>query len=99
MTPALPGASRVSANPTTTVAFPTPGPTPGNATAETFVDVTIQLLDACDSELRCGEGLAGLWSASVRHELDQGESIIIVVDGDDDDDPGMYELAISLVTG
>ncbi len=62
-----------------------------------LTDVTIQLHDACDSELRCGEGLANPWLATVRHSLEQGESVIIVVDGGDEDD-GMFELSIALVT-
>lgn len=76
---------------------PVPGEYDFTATGAMFTSVTIQLLDACDSELRCGEGLVNLWSASLRHSLEQGESVIIVVDGDDGDD-GMYELSIALVT-
>jgi len=77
---------------------PVPGEYDFTATGAMFTEVSIQLLDACDSELRCAEGLVSLWSASLRHPLEQGESVIIVVDGDDGDD-GMYELSVALVTG
>lgn len=74
-----------------------PGEYEFTATGAVFTDVTIQLLDACDSELRCDEGLGAVWSASLRHSFAQGESVIIVVDGDNGDD-GMYELTVTLVT-
>ena len=76
---------------------PVPGEYEFTATGAMFSGVTIQLLDGCDSELRCGEPLLNPWSASLRHDLDQGESVIIVVDGKNGEDE-MYELTVALVT-